>query len=310
MKIVLKIVVFLILLSLLAAAVRLIPPHLQVRSVKPDLPDLNQLLALNDIPNGPISIRYINTSSQKTAQGVLAHTVYLVEWADGKRFMIDAGMDSATAIEFGEMITSISEAENAVSHGDVTELLGPDIQQITGVGFTHLHLDHVQGIVPFCKVRSDGVTLYQTRWQEELQNFNTEDGESIIAASCLDRSVFLDEGLVTLGEYPGLALVGMGGHTPGSTLWIVPVNGTLWLLSGDISNSKADMLSNTGKGMVYSYLLVPEDTGRTETMRLWLSELNSKDTIEVIVSHDIGAVEASGMSKFEKRQPTEYALSD
>ena len=49
----------------------------------------------------------------------------------------------------------------------------------------------------------------------------------------------------------------IGGHTPGSTLFAVADGGRLLLFTGDITNSKADILENRGKGFVYSYLLVP-----------------------------------------------------
>jgi len=298
MKTLFKVILGLLLLAILAITALLLPAHLQVRSVEPELPSLNQLEALHNIPNGPISIQYVNTSSQVSTQGILSHTAFIVEWADGKRFMIDSGMDAETAMEFGKLLESLLDAEPAVPHGNIAELLGEGIKQIDGLGFTHLHIDHVQGVIPFCSVRGEGVTLYQTHWQRDLQNTNTEEGEDIIAASCLARVAFSDSGLTNIEAFPGLALVGMGGHTPGSTLWAVPVGGRLWLIAGDITNTKADLLHNTGKGFIYSYLLVPEDTERTQEMRLWLSALDEQDNVQVIVPHDIEAIKQSGLPMY------------
>ncbi len=287
-------------LVLLVAAVFLVPPHLQVNSVEPALPSAAQLRALVADEDGPVAIRYINISTQPLPGRMLGHAVFLVEWANGNLFMIDAGMDRATALEFAGLLESLLDAGEAEFHGDVAGLLGADIARVVGVGFTHLHIDHAQGVLPFCEARGPGATLYQTSWQAELHNFNTEEGAAIVSASCLrpgDLSGGLGgDGVMTVEGFPGLGIVGLGGHTPGSTLFAVATEDRLWLLSGDTTNSKADLLSNTGKGFVYSYLLVPENTARTEALRLWLAELDANDDMTVVVSHDVADIEASGMA--------------
>ena len=101
--------------------------------------------------------------------------------------MIDAGMDRAAAIEFGKLMETALGAEQAVSHGTIVELLGSDTQRVMGVAYTHLHIDHSQGTVPFCETRGSGARVFQTSWQAELHNFNTEEGAAIVADSCLER---------------------------------------------------------------------------------------------------------------------------
>jgi glyoxylase-like metal-dependent hydrolase (beta-lactamase superfamily II) len=300
MRLFLKIATGLVSLVGLLAAFFLIPPHLQVRGVEPMLPDEAQLRAIMSIENGPTDVRYVNTSSQKLPGGKLGHAVFLVEWANGNLFMIDAGMDRATAIQFGSLMETALDAEEAVSHGTIAELLGDDTQRVVGVAFTHLHIDHTQGVVPFCVTRGPGATVYQTSWQAELQNFNTEEGAAILADSCL-RSANLDgEGILTIREFPGLGIVGLGGHTPGSTLFAIAGGDRLWLLSGDTTNTKADLLSNTGKGFLYSYILVPEHTARTEALRLWLARLDANDDMTVVVSHDLADIEAGRMTEYSR----------
>ena len=93
-------------------------------------------------------------------------------------------------------------------------------------------------------------------------------------------------------------IVALGGHTPGSTAFIVAARDRLWIFSGDTANRKANLLANRGKGFLYSYVLVPENTSRTEALRLWFSELDARPDITVIVSHDVDDVEASGMPRF------------
>tara|TARA_B100002003_G_C14157519_1_gene557739 strand:+ start:16780 stop:17706 length:927 start_codon:yes stop_codon:yes gene_type:complete len=286
-------------LVLSGLAIFLVPPHLQIRSVEPTLPEEAELRAIASTPSGPIGIHYINTSTQQLPDGQLAHTVFLIEWANGNLFMIDAGMDSETALEFGKLPEIALGAEQAVSHGTIASLLGDALARVKAMAFTHLHIDHTQGTIPLCDAGGGKIEVFQTSWQKELHNFNTQEGARIVADSCLERVTLQGEGVLTADAYPGLGIVGLGGHTPGSTLYVVSVDGTLWLMSGDISNSKADLVSNRGKGFLYSYLLVPENTNRTRELRLWLSAMDANDDVKVIVSHDLGDIESSGMPVYQ-----------
>jgi glyoxylase-like metal-dependent hydrolase (beta-lactamase superfamily II) len=287
-------------LGLILAAIALVPPHLQIRSVEPSLPDVAGLRALLSVENGPVGIRYVNTSSQALGQGELGHTVFLVEWANGNLFMVDAGMDRKTAVEFGRLMESVLGAEEAVSHGTIAELLGEDTMRVMAVGYTHLHIDHAQGTVPFCAARGSGASVFQTSWQADLHNFNTEESAAIVAESCLEPGTLGEGAVMDVDGFPGIGLVALGGHTPGSTLFAVAVGDRLWLLSGDISNSKADLLNDTGKGFLYSYLIVPEHTGRSELLRPWLAALDAEADTTVIVSHDLPDIAASGMAEYNR----------
>jgi glyoxylase-like metal-dependent hydrolase (beta-lactamase superfamily II) len=300
MRLVLKILGGLIVVVLVAVAFLLVPAHLQVRSVEPPLPDSAALHSLLLIENGPISLRYVITSSQDMPKGALGHSVFLVEWANGNLFMIDAGMDREAAIEFGRLMESAMGAEEVVVHGRIDELIGEDTLRVMGVGYTHLHIDHSQGTIPFCAKRGRGAMVYQTTWQADLHNFNTTEGAAIVDDSCLEGGE-VNLGIVqSIDGFPGLGLVGLGGHTPGSTLFAVPVGDRLWLLSGDISNSKADLIADAGKGFLYSYLLVPENTARTDVLRTWLGELDGEEETTVIVSHDLPNLLASGMVEYSR----------
>ena len=285
-------------LALVLASIALVPSHLQVRSVEPGLPNAARLRALLSVEDGPVRLRYVNTSSQALPQGELGHPVFLVEWANGNLFMIDAGMDRKTAVEFGKLMEFALDADEAVSHGTIAELLGDDTMRVMGVAYTHLHLDHTQGTVPFCAARGSGAVVFQTDWQADLHNFNTVEGATIVADSCLERGTLSDGTVQSVEGFPGLGLVALGGHTPGSTLFTIAVGDRLWLLSGDISNTKADLQSNTGKGFLYSYLIVPEHTGRSDLLRSWLGELDANEDMTVIVSHDLHDIAASGMAEY------------
>lgn len=298
MRVVLKILLGFLAVGLIWMAIQLVPPHLQIRIVEPALPDALSLRALISTPNGPIGLRYVTTSRQALPQGELGHTTFLVEWGNGKLFMIDTGMDRTAALEFGELMELMGGAGQAVSHGAISELLGEDTMRVEGVAYTHLHIDHTQGTVPFCAERGEGAAVFQTSWQSSLHNFNTVEGAAIVSNSCLEPGELGKGAVQTIEGFPGLGVVSLGGHTPGSTLFAIAVGERLWLLSGDIANSKANLLSNTGKGLIYSYVFVPEHTARSEVLRLWLTELDTNEDMTVIVSHDIADIAASGMIEY------------
>ena len=84
MRLFLKLVGGALVVGVLFLAIRLVPAHLQIRSVEPALPSEAELRGLLDVENGPIRLRFVNTSSQQLPAGELGHTVFIAEWADGK----------------------------------------------------------------------------------------------------------------------------------------------------------------------------------------------------------------------------------
>ena len=287
MKLILKILTGGILVTVLVMAAFLLPAHLQVREIRPELPSDEALRALLSVDNKPARVSYISTSTQRSDAGLLGHNSVMVEWANGDMLMIDVGMDESHALEFGELMKSVLGAEDPVVNGSISELLGEDISRVKAVGFTHLHIDHTQGLIGFCNASATGALGLQLNYQRELHNFNTEEGADIVAQSCLSPLDISGNGLLSLDQFPGVGMYPLGGHTPGSTLFAVADGDRLLLFSGDITNSKSDLVNNKGKGTIYSYLLVPEDTARTAQLREWLGKLNDYDDIDVVVSHDV-----------------------
>ena len=276
-----------LLILVIGLLVFLLPAHLQVRKVSPDLPSDESLLALLSVDNAPVRVSYIPTSAQRYEGGLLGHSSVFIEWANGDLVMIDAGMDEPQALEFGELMQSLSGGEEPVVFGTISQLLGEDVSRVKAVGFTHLHIDHTQGLINFCEARGAGALSLQLDYQRELHNFNTEEGGDIVAQSCLRPLDISGAGLVGVDQFPGLAMYPLGGHTPGSTLFVVADGDRLLLFTGDITNSKSDLVNNKGKSAIYSYLLVPENTTRTAQLREWLRKLDNNDDIQVVVSHDI-----------------------
>ena len=295
MKWLLRILSSVIALAIITLAVVLIPAHIQVRGVTPELPSQEQMLALRGV-SGPTKLAYILTSSQQLERGQISHISIVIEWANGKRFLIDTGMSEQEAQNFAELLKKMdSSAGQASVYGTVAELLGPNIKDVAGVGFTHLHIDHTQGIQNFCDLRGLGAVLLQTPSQKNLHNFNTTEGADLIASSCLRQAELTpaDNGNYYLSnQFPGIAAIELGGHTPGSTLWAVALGDRVFLFSGDITNDKTSIDHDTPKQALYSYLLVPENTKRTAELRQWLRELDQSDPFSVIVSHDFASTQA------------------
>ncbi|WP_439100797.1 MBL fold metallo-hydrolase [Congregibacter sp.] len=277
-------------------AVFLGPAHLQIRAIEPTLPTEAELRALGTEAQGPVSISIAQSSAQSGPDRNLSHSIVIIEWPDGRQFMIDAAMDRNASEEFGELIAKLSPGMGPVAFkGSAADLLENEIASIDGVGFTHLHVDHVQGVDAFCAKRGAGARSYHTFAQATEYNLHTEESAQQLEKSCLEPVVLQGEGLLRHSDFPGLGIVPLGGHTPGSTLFAVTVDDILWLMSGDIANVKSKLLSNSGKGWLYSTLFVPENTARTEGLRLWLRALDEKPDIEVIVAHDFDAALDSGL---------------
>jgi glyoxylase-like metal-dependent hydrolase (beta-lactamase superfamily II) len=302
MKWVIRVIASIVILTIIVLGSVLIPAHIQVRGVAPELPSQAELLALtngSDKPletlsnssAGPTALSYIVTSSQSLERGQISHTSILVEWADGKRFLIDTGMSQSAAEDFAALLRKMDSSAGQVTvHGTISELLGSGIKQVAGVGFTHLHIDHTQGVEDFCMARGSGAVLLQTFSQRELHNFNTTEGAGMVSDSCLKPGSFLPragESLYKSDQFPGIAAFELGGHTPGSTLWAVALKDKIFLFSGDITNDKTSLDHNTPKSPLYSYMLVPENTKRTSELRKWLNALDQSERFSVIVSHDL-----------------------
>jgi glyoxylase-like metal-dependent hydrolase (beta-lactamase superfamily II) len=296
---VLRIVALLLVLAGVFLAVRNGPAHLQIRRVAPRLPSAEELRSLLAVSGGPRSLSWVNTSSQDVPGGQTGHPAFLAEWPDGSLFEVDAGMDPAAAVEFGKTVRWIANGGEVVTAGAVPDLIGSAVTRIRGIGFTHLHIDHTEGVKALCAAGpAPGARVFQGSLQARLRDPNTEEGGGLVEGSCFAPVLAGDEGLLTLPDFPGLALVPLGGHTACSTMFAVAVDGHLWLLSGDISNSRRALLGNEGKGFVYSVLLVPEDTRRTALLRRYLAQLDAEDDITVIVSHDLAALRGSGLPEW------------
>jgi len=109
-------------------------------------------------------------------------------------------MDRQEEEDFAALLRKMdSSAGRATIHGTVSEILGRIVKGVKGVSFTHLHIDHTQGIRVLCNARGDGAVL-----QSGLTSagFASSDGSSLYQSN----------------EFPGLAAFELGDHAPGSIL--------------------------------------------------------------------------------------------
>ena len=288
--------IFLVLVTAFAfglafAGLALVRAHLQIRAIDPALPEAASLPSTPTGGDGPTSMRVVNTATQG-----IAHPAYLLEWPDGRRFMIDAGMDREGAMAFGRPMELAFGASPAVPHGDVAEQIGDAVESIVGVAFTHLHLDHTGGLIPVCRAAGREIALIQTRFQADELNYTTQSGADDIAEAGCTRQTVVDTAAPTeVPGFPGLYIFPAGGHTPGSTFFLATLSDHSWLFAGDISNSKPMMLGNEPKPWVYSNLIIPEATERLDRLRRWLARVDAMPDRTVIVAHDLDAALADGV---------------
>ncbi len=297
----LKIIALIALLFVLILVAVLGKAHWDIRQVNPALPSLEDLDARLNTDNGPVQIRYLlNASQSNPGGGSLTHSSFLFEWSDGKQFLLDVGMDRQGTIEFGEISETVFGANPIQFHGTIADQLGPAAANITGLAFTHLHQDHTGGATALCSKAQGPVSVFQTRWQADWGNTVTEMGRVLLDdASCLCFIKLPEPEVNTVPGFPGLLMISAGGHTPGSTVYAAKIEGYTWLFSGDITNSKQDLLSNTSKALWYSTLMVPESRKRLDTLRQWLANIDQLPNRQVVVSHDLDALQKSGLARFD-----------
>jgi glyoxylase-like metal-dependent hydrolase (beta-lactamase superfamily II) len=286
-----------LLVLLLIAAAFLVEAHIEIGRVTPPLPEWTALAGELAVAEGPARIAYVETASQSgEGPATLGHVAFLLEWDDGRSFLVDAGMEREQAIAFGRMTELAFGSDPIDVHGSVAEQLGAATRRIRGVAFTHLHNDHTGGLPGLCAALGRPLPLFQTPWQAERGNFTTSfSAPHLDAADCVRRQRLSGGPLYPVPGFPGLLVVAGAGHTPGSTLFFARVRGRTWVLAGDVSNFMANLRENRPKPLVYSLFIVPEARGRLEEVRLWLRGLDVRPDVTVLVSHDLDAIEASGL---------------
>lgn len=307
-------------LALVFAAVGLALAHREIRGRDPELPSDAEVLALVGAPGGPAAVAWHETSHQAMPRGsvldpsqdpdpsapyVMSHPSFALAWPDGRLLLVDLGMEREAALAFGQPL-EWAGAEPAVFESGAASALGPAAERVGGALFTHLHTDHVEGLLALCAARG-GVALpvFQTPAQASLSNYTTRPGRKLLERAGCTSAQRLPEGrLAPVAGFPGVGVVDAAGHTPGSQVVLAVLNGGAaprrLAFTGDVANHVEGIRRNVGKPFLYSLLLVPESPERLERVRRWLRHLESDLGFELVVAHDQAQLAALALPPFSE----------
>lgn len=276
--------------------------HWSLRQLAAPLPSIEEVLKRSEVSDGPISISYITTATIDDSQrGEIVFPSFVLEWGDGRRFLVDLGMDESGAVAYFNKMGWQYNGDAIESHGSVGEQLNSAYPSIYGIGVTHLHPDHVQGIESFCREDTQQISLFQTATQAERNNYTTAPGTQMLGqASCIEAEVLNGDVLKPVPGFSGLFVIAVAGHSPGSSVFLASVQGKLWVLAGDVSWQHSLMLRNEPKKVSFARsVLIPEHEGRLAELRHWLNQLNAREGVEVVLCHDGDALEKYGPPKYQ-----------
>ena len=286
-----------------------------IRALDPELPSVEAILAFDPAADLPVSISWLNTASQTMPRSAvleasqdptpdapyaMSHAVFMLEWRDGRIFLVDAGMDPESALAFGKPIETFSGADPIRPLGSMAEKLGLALRRVTGIAFTHEHTDHTSGVAALCRLHEQPIRLIQNRLQVDESNYTTRAGQEQLAnAPCLKPEIAEGGPLLSVPGFPGLAFFAAAGHTPGSQIFVAHVRGSQgvrsYVLTGDVVNQIDGVRGNISKPRLYSLVVVPESPARLDKLRRLLAELERDHGATLLVSHDQLSLEASGV---------------
>jgi glyoxylase-like metal-dependent hydrolase (beta-lactamase superfamily II) len=209
-------------------------------------------------------------------------------------------MDPEAARAFGRPSELVLGASPMETHASIAEKLGSALERVRGISFTHEHTDHTEGAKEVCRLHAGPIPVYLDKLWSEESNYTTRPGLRVLDdAKCLDRRILEGGPLFAIRGFPGLSFFAAAGHTPGSQVFVAHVRTgdsvRTWILAGDIANAIDGIHHNIPKPRLYSLLLVPESTARLDVLRRFLADLERSDGATVVVSHDLLALESSGI---------------
>jgi glyoxylase-like metal-dependent hydrolase (beta-lactamase superfamily II) len=290
-------------LALLAAAGVLAAAHLEIRARDPELPGDEELAALAAAPGGPVALAWHETARQPmpralvlapsadpdgSAPYVMSHPAFALAWPDGRLLLVDLGMERDGARAFGRPLEWAGAAPLEFASG-AAQALGPAAARVGGALFSHLHADHVDGVLALCAARAGAaLPVFQTAAQAERANHTTRPGRRLLEqAGCAARRRLPEQPLAEVPGFPGVGVVDAAGHTPGSQVVLaVLAGGRRLAFTGDVANHVEGIRRNVGKPALYGLLVVPEAPARLDRLRRWLAHLERELGFELVVAHD------------------------
>lgn len=292
--------------------------HLEIRRRDPKLPSDAEVLALAQAADAPSAVAWQLTASQALPRGqvldpardpepdapyVMSHPSFALAWPDGRLLLVDLGMEREAALAFGRPLAWLG-GEPIVAGGGAADALGPAAERVAAVLFTHLHSDHVEGVLALCKARGGaGLPMPWTAAQADLVNYTTRPGHRLLEqAGCLATRRLPAAPLAPVEGFGGVAVVDAAGHTPGSQVVLAVVRGEnaprRLAFTGDVANHVAGIRLDVGKPPAYRALVVPEWDERLGRVRRWLRHLEQELGFELVVAHDRAQLEALGLPSF------------
>ena len=280
--------------------------HRGIRSETPVLPGAAEVTALAEAADRPVRLAWVETASQCTpapeGETCIVHPAFVLEWADGRLLLIDAGMEADAARSFGAPMQTLLGSDPAEPGRALAAALGPARNRVTGIVFTHLHNDHTQGIAGLCPTGAPPLTVFQTPGQSERGNYTVAIGRrQLAAAPCVRRAALPDQGLGRLPGFPGVGVVRAAGHTPGSQMvvaWVGAGRPRGFVLAGDVVFAKSAIDDDRAKPHLYSLLVTPENEDQLARVRAWLRELETQHGVTLIPSHDQAHLEGLGLPRY------------
>jgi glyoxylase-like metal-dependent hydrolase (beta-lactamase superfamily II) len=303
----LKVVVVVVLLAVAIVAGGLAWLHWEIQLARDPLPLLSDVLAVGAGVEGPVKLSVIETSQQQTPRSgvidpagdphkdtpfVMTHPAFVLEWADGRILLVDTGMTREGAIRFGVPFEQFFHAGPAEALTSAAAALGDAAARINGIVFTHLHLDHVEGLSELCPRIGHPAKIFMTALQQDSWTPFTAEGKSIVEkAPCGERVRLGGPPLKALEGFPGVGVVSVGGHTPGSQAILAAIrtaDGTLfrYIFTGDVTNTIDGIRSDVPKPLFYRLVIVPEDDERLGELRRYFGTLEREHGFKLVVSHD------------------------
>lgn len=278
------------------------PESLRAFALAADLP---VRLEVVDTASQPVPRRRVLDAARDPvpdAPYVMSHPAFVLGWADGRRLVVDAGMDRAGALAFGRPLEWLG-AGPIVPHASLAERVAPHLDAgPLGLVPTHLHTDHVGGVLAWCAALPAGarVRLFQTAAQAERTNHTTRPGRALLdTAGCLDP-VRLDAApAAPVPGFPGTFVIHAAGHTPGSQIvgaWLREggePRGVLFV--GDVANVVDGIRLDLPKPWAYRTFVVPENEPRLARVRAFLREAADRAGFLILPSHDRLHLVASGL---------------
>jgi glyoxylase-like metal-dependent hydrolase (beta-lactamase superfamily II) len=313
----------LLLVALLGLGTVLGLAHRAIRQLDPPLPADAEVEALVASPGGPVAVAWQLTASQPVPRGqvldpaldpegdapyVMSHPAFALAWPDGRLLLADVGMEREAAIDFGRPLGLVGAGPVEVGV-DAATALGPAALRVGAVLVSHLHVDHVQGVVALCRARQGApLPLLQTPDQATRGNYTTDPARALTEeAGCLVPTRLAGDPLARVDGFPGVAVVAAAGHTPGSQvlLGVVRSGGRERRLAftGDVVNHVAGARLDVGKPPAYRALVVPEWDERLGRVRRWLRHLEQALGFELVVAHDRAQLEALDIPSFSALPP-------